>query len=80
VPGKSGRYEKSGYHRVGRGDTMNQPVDSTRVATGSESERAAKKSYHKPQFRFERVFETRALTCGKVQTTQASCAHNRKNS
>jgi hypothetical protein len=41
---------------------------------------APKKPYQKPEFRFERVFETRALTCGKIQTTQASCAHNRKNS
>jgi len=39
-----------------------------------------KRPYEKPQFRFERVFETRALTCGKVQTTQAQCAHNRKTS
>ncbi len=39
-----------------------------------------KKPYQKPEFRFERVFETRALVCGKVQTTQASCAHNRKTS
>jgi len=41
---------------------------------------AAKKPYQKPGFRHERVFETRALICGKVQTTQEACAHNRKNS
>jgi hypothetical protein len=40
----------------------------------------AKKLYQKPQFRCELVFETRALTCGKVGVTQGSCAHNRKNS
>jgi hypothetical protein len=40
----------------------------------------AKKLYQKPQFRYEHVFETRALTCGKVSPTQGSCAHNRKNS
>ena len=39
-----------------------------------------KRPYRKPEFRFERVFETRALTCGKVQQTQGSCAHNRKSS
>ena len=39
-----------------------------------------KKAYQKPAFRFEPVFETRALSCGKVQTTQAQCAHNRKTS
>jgi hypothetical protein len=30
--------------------------------------------------RHERVFETMALTCGKVQTTQHSCHFNRKTS
>ena len=27
----------------------------------------AKRPYRKPEFRFERVFETQALSCGKVQ-------------
>ena len=48
--------------------------------TKTTGQTSPKKPYQKPEFRFERVFETRALTCGKVQTTQASCAHNRKNS
>ena len=39
---------------------------------------AAKKPYVKPQVRHERVFETMALTCGKVQTTQSGCHQNRK--
>jgi hypothetical protein len=30
--------------------------------------------------RFERVFETSALTCGKVQSTQQGCHQNRKTS
>jgi len=38
----------------------------------------AKKPYKKPAFRHERVFETMAAACGKVQETQAGCAHNRK--
>lgn len=33
----------------------------------------AKKLYQKPAFRYERVFETLALTCGKVVVTQATC-------
>jgi len=41
---------------------------------------AAKKRYVKPLFRSERIFETMALVCGKVQTTQGSCHSNRKNS
>jgi hypothetical protein len=39
-----------------------------------------KKPYEKPRVRFERVFETMAMSCGKVQTTQESCHHNRKAS
>jgi len=30
----------------------------------------AKKPYQKPAFRNERVFDTRALVCGKVHATQ----------
>ena len=39
-----------------------------------------KKPYVKPSFQHERVFETMALTCGKVNATQAQCKTNRKNS
>ena len=41
---------------------------------------AAKKPYQKPAFRHERVFETRALVCGKINGTQGACASNRKTS
>jgi hypothetical protein len=37
-----------------------------------------KKTYEKPAFRFERVFETSALSCGKVHATQSGCFRNRK--
>jgi len=67
---------------------MNTPNETGRpptVAGGSTGAaageaRAARKPYRKPAARFERVFEVSALTCGKVQSTQASCAHNKKNS
>ncbi len=39
-----------------------------------------KKPYQKPEVRYERVFETMAMSCGKVQATQGSCRHNRKSS
>ncbi len=39
-----------------------------------------KKQYVKPAFRHERVFETMALACGKINVTQASCRTNRRNS
>jgi hypothetical protein len=32
-----------------------------------------KKLYRKPSFRYERVFETLALSCGKVSPTQGTC-------
>ena len=47
------------------------------------SERAAstspaKKTYEKPAFRLEKIFETMALVCGKIQSTQGTCQNNRK--
>jgi hypothetical protein len=39
-----------------------------------------RKPYHKPAFRFERVFETMALACGKMSATQSHCRFNRQNS
>lgn len=59
---------------------MSQPEDSNRLPTVGEAPRPAKKPYHKPAVRYERVFETRALTCGKVQVTQGSCHYNRRTS
>jgi hypothetical protein len=56
-------------HRVDR------PVPPT--ADGTSPTRG-KKPYKKPQFKVERVFETTALACGKVDTTQAQCRLNRK--
>jgi hypothetical protein len=44
------------------------------------AESSARKPYVKPAFRHEQVFETMALTCGKIQTTQAQCRFNRKTS
>lgn len=41
---------------------------------------AKKRPYQKPAFRYERVFETMALSCGKVHPTQFQCRFNRKNS
>jgi hypothetical protein len=42
--------------------------------------RAGKKPYQKPEFRYERVFETMALSCGKVSPTEFQCRFNRKTS
>jgi hypothetical protein len=48
--------------------------------TVNDSRRAGKKPYHKPEFRYERVFETMALSCGKVSPTEFQCRFNRKTS
>jgi hypothetical protein len=47
-------------------------------ADRSEEPRLQKKPYQKPSFRFERVFETSALSCGKIHATQSGCMRNRK--
>ena len=39
-----------------------------------------KKLYQKPAFRHERVFETLALSCGKIAAVQATCGSSQKNS
>jgi hypothetical protein len=36
------------------------------------------KAYQKPAFQHERVFETMALSCGKLSPTQFTCHFNRK--
>lgn len=39
-----------------------------------------KKPYQKPVFRCERVFETAALSCGKITGTGGVCNSSRKTS
>lgn len=46
----------------------------------TDAQRTGKKPYQKPSFRYEKVFETMALACGKVNPTQFQCRFNRKNS
>jgi hypothetical protein len=36
-----------------------------------------KKVYQKPAFRYERVFETIALACGKIAPTSGACHHKK---
>jgi len=45
----------------------------TQVPEASRTEAGERKAYVKPQFRHESVFETMALACGKVNTTQGAC-------
>ena len=39
-----------------------------------------KKPYTKPEVRSERMFETMALSCGKIHPTQSQCRFNTKHS
>jgi hypothetical protein len=57
---------------------MRQPEDADRRAGPSQAQQAVRKPYRKPVVRHEQVFETRALSCGKVQTTQSGCHFERK--
>jgi hypothetical protein len=41
-------------------------------------EQKPKKPYTKPTFRYERVFETGALSCGKVHPNDFNCHTSRK--
>jgi len=59
---------------------MSEQEKTDRTVVHPEAQPPAKKPYSKPEFRFERVFETRALSCGKAVSTQEQCLHNRKSS
>lgn len=48
--------------------------------TRSDNQKKTKKPYRKPEFRYERVFETMALACGKINPSQGQCKFNRKAS
>jgi hypothetical protein len=50
---------------------VNDPTKQGAAETCASSRK--KKAYQKPAFRYERVFETAALWCGKISTTQWSC-------
>ena len=51
---------------------------TTATAQGGAS--PAKKPYQKPAFQYERVFETMALSCGKISPSQGQCRNNKKSS
>jgi hypothetical protein len=51
-----------------------------RAPDGNKEAEPRRKPYPKPEFRFERAFETMALACGKISPSQAQCRFNRKSS
>lgn len=58
----------------------NSTDQKQRLTADGEAKRAKKKPYVKPAVRHERVFETMALSCGKVQNTEGACHFNRRTS
>jgi hypothetical protein len=59
---------------------MTQNKQKNEQESACESGNKVKKPYKKPAFRWERVFETMALACGKIRQTEAQCRFNRKSS
>jgi hypothetical protein len=59
---------------------MTQSEQTNRLQPPKGAQRTEKKTYQKPEVRHEQVFETRALTCGKMQITQSGCHFERKTS
>jgi hypothetical protein len=57
---------------------MNQKDASADQKKVNESLHSTKKTYQKPEFRYEKVFETMALSCGKISPTEFQCRFNRK--
>jgi hypothetical protein len=57
-----------------------EPPGAEAVVRAESQPMHSRKPYHKPAFRYESVFETTALSCGKVNSTQFSCRFNRHSS
>ena len=52
---------------------MNKETDKNRNRLPAKPPDGGKRPYQKPAFRYERVFETMALACGKINASQAQC-------
>jgi hypothetical protein len=60
---------------------MNEEIKKTGIAKDAPNRAPkAKRTYQKPAFEHERVFETMALACGKLSASQGQCHLNRKRS
>lgn len=57
-----------------------QEETDRRVNPLQEAQVPVRKAYQKPAVRYEKVFETSALSCGKMQSTQGNCRSSRKTS
>ncbi len=59
---------------------MSRPDENSCGENATERTAAAKKPYQEPSFRHERVFETMALACGKIDPTNFECRFHRNAS
>jgi hypothetical protein len=57
---------------------MDEKDRSTDDKTAAEARHTGKKPYHKPTFRYEHVFETMALACGKTSPVVPNCKFGRR--
>jgi len=59
---------------------MDEQDQNTGKKNAAQISHTTKKQYQEPAFRYERVFETMALSCGKVEPLTLSCKFNRHSS
>jgi hypothetical protein len=62
------------------GVSMSDERDTKQKRTPSNAPARGKLPYQKPAFRHEGVFETMALSCGKMSSTQGQCKSSMKAS
>lgn len=68
------------WRAIGRRERMAEEKGNPEQNGSPEPRPVQRRKYEKPSFRFERVFETMALACGKISPTEFQCRFNRKNS
>jgi len=57
---------------------MSMNSEKAQKSSPASAGQPPRRPYVKPAFRHEQVFETMALACGKVVSTQQTCGTNRK--
>jgi hypothetical protein len=58
--------------------TDNRPPENRQKLTSKAAKE--RRPYQRPSFRYERVFETTALSCGKLVGSSGSCISQHKTS
>jgi hypothetical protein len=54
-------------------ETGGVPSEMKAIAPEESKSTRGRKPYQKPAFQFERVFETMALSCGKINSSPQTC-------